>query len=119
MKIFNLEADIKEQYQNAVNEERTSGAAIDSNHRIEFERNYYKYLVEDFVCFNSKSEFILWNGVLYRRYEKVNVYSKNEEMEGIEFLVTITYSDFQEGIGEEVAFIVGNSIYPATKFYSE
>ena len=118
MKIFNLEADIKEQYQNAVNEEGVAiwDCDINYNHRIEFERNYYKDLVED-LSNRTESDFILWDGFLYALHEKVKVYQKNEHMK--ELKAEITYYDFHEGCGDEVAFIIENKLYPATKFYSE
>ena len=116
MKIFNLEADIKEQYQNAVNEDIAAGIDINYYHRIEFERSYYQGLVED-LGVESESDFILWNGILYTPLEKLTVYSKNEYMK--ELKAEITYSDFNEGNGKEVAFLIENKLYPATKFYSE
>jgi hypothetical protein len=108
MKIFNLEADIQEQYQNAVNEDRTSGAAIDSNHRIEFERNYYKDLLERLVSIETVADFVVFDGLFYRMNDEVRVLHKDAELDNFWHYGQITYFG-------EVAVLIGDKLYPARK----
>jgi hypothetical protein len=115
MKIFNLEADIQEQYENASNEDRTSGAVIDSNHRIKFERNYYKDLLEQLVLSKTATDFVVFDGLFYRMYEEVRVSYKDAELDNFWHYGRITYFDFQKGYRGEVAVLIGDKLYPARK----
>ena len=108
MKIFNLEADIQEQYQNAVNEDRTSGTVIDSNHRIKFERNYYKDLLEQLVSIETVADFVVFDGLFYRMNDEVRVLHKDAELDNFWHYGQITYFG-------EVAVLIDNKLYPARK----